>query len=153
MRLANLQSATVVVTLGLWLSAAVHGVAPPRDAGPVDVVVVVSPQNPVTRLTRNQVADLFLGRAVQFSDGRRAVPVDQSEGSTVREAFSSMILQRTSAQIRAHWAKIIFTGRGRPPLDLPGSHEVKGVVAQNPQAIGYIDRSLVDDSVVVVTLE
>jgi ABC-type phosphate transport system substrate-binding protein len=140
----------LVLSLNVPFAVPVHA-ADARPSG--DLVVVVSPRNPVTGLTRNQVADIFLGRSVQFPDGSRAVPLDQPESSPVRSAFNDRVLGRSAAQIRAHWAKIIFTGRGRPPQDVSGCAEVKNAIAEDPRAIGYIERSSVDASVVVVTIE
>lgn len=53
-------------------------------------------------------------------------------------------------QIKIHWSKIIFMGRGTPPTALPDSMAVKRRVAEDPHAIGYIDQSQVDDSVRVL---
>ena len=52
--------------------------------------------------------------------------------------------------MKAYWAKIIFTGRGQPPRQVATSAEAKKLVAQNPNAIAYIDSAMVDDSVRVV---
>jgi hypothetical protein len=52
--------------------------------------------------------------------------------------------------MKAYWAKIIFTGRGQPPQEVRSSAELKKRIAQDPAAIGYIDESLLDDSVRVV---
>lgn len=115
-----------------------------------DIVVVVSRLNPVQSLTRSQVEDIFLGRTQQFPDGQRAVPIDQAERSDTRERFNLEILDRTSAQVRAHWSRILFTGRGRPPRSVVSSQEVLRVLATEAQGISYMERRFVDDSVVVV---
>lgn len=115
-----------------------------------DVVAVVSAKSPVTALSRNEVVDLFLGKASRFPDGEQAVPLDQVEGSSARDEFYATFTGKTPAQIKAHWSKIIFTGRGQPPRELPNGVEVKKQVVQNPKAIGYIERSLVDASVRVL---
>ncbi|MCB1804854.1 MAG: phosphate ABC transporter substrate-binding protein, partial [Candidatus Competibacteraceae bacterium] len=39
-----------------------------------DMVAVVSANNPVTTLSRNQTLAIFLGTTTRFPDGRRAVP-------------------------------------------------------------------------------
>lgn len=115
-----------------------------------DIVVVVSRLNTVQSLTRSQVEDIFLGRTQQFPDGQRAVPIDQAERSDTRERFNLEILDRTSAQVRAHWSRILFTGRGRPPRSVVSSKEVLRVLATEAQGISYMERRFVDDSVVVV---
>ncbi|MEZ5592464.1 MAG: phosphate ABC transporter substrate-binding protein [Gammaproteobacteria bacterium] len=115
-----------------------------------DMVAVVSVHNPVTTLSKNQVLAIFLGATTRFPDGRRAVPIDQAEGSTARNAFYLKFAGKSPAQIKAHWSKIIFTGRGQPPREVANSAEVKQYLAEHPEAIGYIDHTQVDDSVKVV---
>jgi ABC-type phosphate transport system substrate-binding protein len=115
-----------------------------------EVVAVVSSRCPETALSRNQLADIFLGRSSRFPDGKQAVPIDQAEGSAARDEFYATFTGKSPAQVKAHWSKIIFTGRGQPPPEVSNSIEVRKRVAGDPAAIGYIDRKLVDDSVKVL---
>lgn len=112
-----------------------------------EVVVVVSAKNPISVLTRSQLMDIFLGKRDIFPDGSRALPLDQSEGADERKEFYLKFANKTTAQIKAYWASIIFTGRGLPPQEVPSDMEVKRFLAANPSAIGYIDKSLVDSSI------
>jgi ABC-type phosphate transport system substrate-binding protein len=120
--------------------------------GPVmaDVVAVVSSKNPLTILSKSQVADIFLGKTARFPDGTLAVPIDQEEGSAARDEFYATFTGKSPAQIKSHWTKIIFTGRGQPPMAVSNSAEVRQLVAANPRAISYIERSAVDSSVKVL---
>jgi ABC-type phosphate transport system substrate-binding protein len=115
-----------------------------------EVVAVVSAKSSVTTLSKNQVADIFLGRASRFPDGAPAVPIDQVEGSAARDEFYAKIAGKSAPQVKAHWAKIIFTGRGRPPEEVSNSVEMKKLVIRNPQAIGYIESDMVDANVRVL---
>ena len=115
-----------------------------------DVVVVVSAKSPVTTLTKNQIADIYLGKSARFPDGSPAVPIDQAEGEAVRDEFYTNFAAKSAAQIKAHWSKIIFTGRGQPPKAVLNSGEIKQLLAHDPRAIGYIERSAVDGSVKVL---
>lgn len=51
-----------------------------------------------------------------------------------------------SARARAH-GLMVFTGRGRPPRELPNSAAARRMVADNPALIAYIDKSALDSSV------
>jgi ABC-type phosphate transport system substrate-binding protein len=115
-----------------------------------EVVAVVSIRSPVTSLGKNQVVDIFLGRASRFPDGSPAVPIDQAEGSAARDEFYLTFAGKSPAQLKAHWSKIIFTGRGQPPKEGGGGAEVKRRLAENPMAIGYLEESQVDGTVKVV---
>jgi ABC-type phosphate transport system substrate-binding protein len=138
----------VVALAALNFNAA--GGAEPEDP---DVVVVVAASNPLETLTDSELADLFLGRTNSFPDGRPAIPIDQREGTPARAVFYVNFLGRSAAQMKAHWSKIVFTGRGSPPRETPGGVEARQLIAGDPRAIGYLERELVDASVQTVDLE
>ena len=129
--------------LGLALGAA-------ASAGAQDVVAVVSSKSPVTSLSSAQVADIFLGKASRFPDGTPATPIDLQEDSPARDKFYADYTGKSAAQVKQHWSKIIFTGRGQPPVQVASGAQAKKMIADNPSAIGYIERSLVDSSVRVL---
>lgn len=115
-----------------------------------EIVVVVSSGSDVEELSRGQVADIFLGKTARFPNGRRVVPVDQPEDSAARDAFYAKFTGKSPDQIKTHWAKIIFTGRGDPPKTAANGIEARKLVLKNPNAISYMDRALIDDSVKVI---
>jgi len=115
-----------------------------------DVVAVVSSTSAVTTLSKDQVTDIFLGKVSRFPDGTQAIPIDQTAGSPARDEFYATYAGKSPAQVKSHWARIIFTGRGQPPKAVPTNVEVRQIVAANPQAIGYIERSAVDSTVKVL---
>lgn len=119
-------------------------------AAAAQVVAVVSARSPVAALSHDQLAEIFLGKASRYPDGSQALPVDQAEGAAPRDEFYLRFAGKSAAQVKAHWSKIIFTGRGQPPRELAGGDEVKKFVSENAHAIGYIDRSQVDARVKVL---
>jgi ABC-type phosphate transport system substrate-binding protein len=127
-----------VVIAGAWFGLG-GGIAVAAD-----VVAVVSVKSPVAVLTKAQVADIFLGKADHYPDGSRAVPIDMAEGSPARDDFYIKYAGKSPAQVKAHWSKIIFTGRGRPPVEAANPAELKKRLAENTGAIGYIEPSRVD---------
>lgn len=143
---------TVLSSLGLLLllasmvAASAQSLQDQRE----ELVVIVSIQNPVNSLTRSQVEDIFLGRTPDFPDGRRARPIDQAEGSAVRNLFNELVLMRTASQVRSHWSRIVFTGNGRPPRTLDSNEQVVRMVSDDANAIGYVERQFLNDAVKVV---
>jgi ABC-type phosphate transport system substrate-binding protein len=115
-----------------------------------DVVAVVSARSPLAALSKSQVADLFLGKSTRFPGGTKAVPIDQSEGTRARDEFYATFAGKSAAQVKAYWAKIIFTGRGEPPRTASNDAEVKKLLVTNPQAVAYLERTAVDGSVRVL---
>lgn len=135
-------------SLSRWILPLLLAAAP--AAASQEVVPVVSAKSSITVLNANQVADIFLGRSSRFPDGTVAVPIDLAEDSPLRERFYSLFTGKSPSQLKAHWSKIIFTGRGQPPRQVAGSAEAKRALAENPNAIAYIDARQVDSSVRVL---
>lgn len=114
-----------------------------------EVVLVVASGNPISTLPRAQVVNIFLGR-IPYLNQQRVMAVDQDEGSSVRDQFYRDLLGWSPAQVKAYWSKMIFTGRGQPPPTHGGDADIQQFVANNPGAIGYMERSQVTAGVQVV---
>lgn len=130
--------------------AAVLAAFLPTPGMTAGVVAVVSAKSAVTTLSREQVADIFLGRTSRYPNGDPAVALDQVENSVARDEFYVKYAGKAPAQIKAHWSKVIFTGRGQPPPEVGTDGDVKKRLTNNPNAIGYVEETAVDPSVRVV---
>jgi ABC-type phosphate transport system substrate-binding protein len=113
--------------------------------------IVVNEDCPAPSLTRDQISRLFLGRAAEWPGGLHALPVDQREGSPVREAFTRAIHRRSVSAVKLLWQQAIFSGRGLPPPEASGDAAVPAHVMSQPEAIGYVSATSPTDGVVVAT--
>lgn len=114
------------------------------------VAVIVNPKSPIASMTPEQVSAVFMGKSNTLPSGSTAVPADLPDSSGSREQFYSKAAGKTSAQVKATWARLTFSGKATPPKELGTAADVKKFVANNPDAIGYIEKSAVDSSVKVV---
>ncbi len=109
-----------------------------------EVVVVVNPKAAEASMTKDQVAQFFLGKSSSMT------PVDQPEDAPIRAEFYKKVTDKEASQAKALWSKLVFTGKATPPKEVANSAAVKAAVAANPKAIGYMEKSAVDSSVKVV---
>jgi ABC-type phosphate transport system substrate-binding protein len=109
-----------------------------------DVVVVVNPKAAEASMTKDQVAQYFLGKSGAMS------PVDQPESAPVRAEFYKKVTDKDASQVKSLWSKLVFTGKATMPKEAADSAAVKKMVASDPKAIGYIEKSAVDASVKVI---
>lgn len=114
-----------------------------------DIAVIAHPSN-TNPLDQTAISKIFLGKVKSYPDGGTIIAINQLEGSPVRAAFDESVLGKSSSQIKSYWSKLMFTGKGTPPQEVQSDAEVKQLVAANPSIIGYVDASLVDDSVKVL---
>lgn len=111
-----------------------------------ETAVIVHPKSALTHLLSEQAAQIFLGKS------NRLTPVDLADNSTTRADFYQKVAGKDQDQVKAIWSKIVFTGKGFPPREYNTNADVKRAVAADPGAIGYIDRTAVDDTVRVVLI-
>jgi hypothetical protein len=130
--------------------AAFAGAACLAGSARADGVVVVSAKSAAKPLTADQAADLFLGRSNELPGAGTATPIDLSEGAALRDEFYEKVAGKSAPQLKAYWSKQIFSGKGQPPKAVGDSAAVKGLLAGNPNLVGYIDKSAVDASVKVL---
>jgi ABC-type phosphate transport system substrate-binding protein len=114
------------------------------------VAVVVGAKSPVSSMTADQVSGIFLGKSNTFPSGSTALPTDLPDSAPTRELFYTKVTGKSTAQVKAAWSRLVFSGKATPPKELGSSADVKKFVASDPDAIGYIEKSAVDSSVKVV---
>ncbi|TVP50427.1 MAG: hypothetical protein EA345_05105 [Halomonas sp.] len=107
-----------------------------------DLVVIGHPS--ASSLSKSQVADIYLGKT------RSGALYDLPEGSDLYALFYEQATGRNVSQVKSTWARIVFSGQAQAPSQLNDSNAVRSAVAENPNAIGYIEKSAVDDSVKVL---
>ncbi len=114
------------------------------------LVVVVNPGSGVASLSREQVADLFLGRARKLPSGLVAIPVEQQIPPEVRIRFYQYLAHLPMSAVRAYWARLYFSGQGQPPRMTQDAQETLGIVMANKGAIGVVEKDKTDPRVKVV---
>ncbi len=123
---------------------ALLAVIPAVNALDGDEVIVVIMARGSPALTKDEVADVYVGRSKALR------PIDLPESDSIRALFYKKATDRALAQIRTVWARLTFTGEGRPPIEMTDDLAVKKAVANDRRAIGYISKANVDSSVQVV---
>lgn len=107
------------------------------------IAVIVNPSNPVDGLTKAQIAEIFEGRITNWSEvggpDMEIGLVNRDEASGTREAF---------------W-KIVLDSKPFDPTAavLPGTGQVRFVVAESSGAIGYISVGFVDRTVKAIAVD
>lgn len=130
----------LVLLIGLIFSTVVRS----------EIVVVVNAENPVKTYSKRELVDLYMGRELYFPDGSLVIRLDQTPDSSVRQLFYKLLVDKTVAEVNAYWARLLFTGRASPPQVVGNDAGVLDAVRRNRNAIGYVEKASVTESVKVV---
>jgi ABC-type phosphate transport system substrate-binding protein len=104
-------------------------------------VVIVNEANYLTSLSAQEVARLFTKQTVRWTTGQAVTPVDLRADAPAREQFSRDVMGKSTAEVKAYWQTIIFSGRGIPPMEAPSEATVVQFVRATPGAIAYVSAS------------
>jgi ABC-type phosphate transport system substrate-binding protein len=101
-------------------------------------------------ITVQQVKDIYLNRSSRMPDGQRVVAFQLPAGNSMRDEFNDLITERNDAWLKSFWSRQVLTGKGHPPREVSSANSMKSVVSSTLGSIGYLDSTLVDDSVKVL---
>ncbi len=115
-----------------------------------DLVVVTSPKSGLERISRQDLVNVYMGRLRTHSTGEPAVALDLAAQSAERVDFYRQLVNKESADIKAYWSRLIFSGGARPPQTVNDPETLIRLLNQMPGAVGYLDRKQVDHRVRIV---
>lgn len=115
-----------------------------------DLVLVANPQSGIERLTQDEAINIYLGRYRRLSSGVVAEPLDHSIDAEVRARFYRRLVNKSLAEINAYWARLVFSGKTRPPQTVDSVDGMLRLVATQPGAMAYVERAQADSRVKIV---
>lgn len=116
-----------------------------------ELAVVASDRSALSSLSRDEVKQLFTGQ-VRKIRGQQVEPLDLPESDPIRAQFYQRLLNKSADQMRSHWVRLVFTGRGQPPRSVDSSREQIMIIANSSQYIGYLPVEAVDGSLKILLL-
>lgn len=108
-----------------------------------EIVVIANVKSPLISLTREELGRIYLKRMkhVPRANNLEVFPVRQSTTPGLEDAFYLHVTDKDKNQLRAYWARLLFTGKDKPPKDGRDDEGVKRLVAENEGTIGFIQAS------------
>lgn len=116
-----------------------------------EVDVVVNKSNNVALLSREEVRRIFMGDKSSWPGGKRITVLMLAPDQPERVVILQAVFKMNESEYTKYFLQAAFTGRVlAAPRDLPSAAQMKAHLATNPNAIGYLKKEDVDDSVKVV---
>lgn len=126
-------------------------VAIPAEDFPV--VVVNSVIHPKMILSQNALSAIFGMRLRKWEDGSPIKVFVLPDKHPLHVAFSKNILRVFPYQLRNAWDRLVFSGTGEEPIQVATEQQMRERVSSTPGAIGYLRRSMIDETVKAIPFE
>jgi len=119
-------------------------------AAAADWVLIANPKAGIGHLSQDDVTNIYLGRYRRLPSGLTAEPIDQPAESSLKARFYRQLVDKNLAEINAYWARLVFSGKTRPPRVVASDEDAVQLVSRNLDALAYVDKTKVDARVTVV---
>ena len=129
----------MLITLSLLLGSTFFAKA-------ADYILVVNKENPVDRLTHQEVKDIFLGKKTKWGN-ELPITLVMNTNEEIHERFTRIMLQKSPVQLSVYWKKILYSGGGMLPLAVKDDEAAKSYVGTHKNAISYITEDALDRQV------
>jgi ABC-type phosphate transport system substrate-binding protein len=111
-----------------------------------DYIIVVHRDNPVSRLSQEEVKRIFLGKLTTWPDAT-PITIVMNTNDEIHEKFTRNVLHKSSVQLSVYWRKIRYSGGGMLPLAVKDDEAAKSFIGYHKNAIGYISPDSLDRQV------
>lgn len=118
-----------------------------------DMVVIVNKKNPVVTLTADRVTNYFKKTEELWDSKHRIIPVELPDTHPLSIEFTTRVMRMNISMKQAMWRIKTLSGKAIRPKEVRTEDEVVTYVASEPWAIGYVDRSRVDDTVKILDVK
>lgn len=110
-------------------------------------VIIVHPDSGISRLSRREAEEIFMGRQKRLPSGLVALPLEQLLPPEVRLRFYQYLVHLPIQEVRAYFARMYFSGQAQPPHQTQSAEETIELVLANKGAIGFVLKSKLDKRV------
>ena len=116
-----------------------------------EVDVVVNKSNTIGPLSREEVRRIFVGEKSSWPGGKRITVLMLARDQPERGVILRDVLKMNESDYTKYFLQAAFTGHVQAaPKDLPSPAQMKAHLSANPNAIGYLAKQDVDDSIRVL---
>jgi hypothetical protein len=103
--------------------------------------LIVANRSHSTRLTMEEVRDLYLGKKRVVSGDWHVELLDQ-DNTDVRSHFYKALLSKTITEVKSYWAELVFSGRARAPSSMLDDQALLNYLVLHQDALGYVKSNV-----------
>lgn len=118
------------------------------------VAIIVNELNPTEDVSFEELVNILKQEKQYWKAGMKIYLIMQKTGTAEKELILTEIFNMNDQELKRFWLTKMFRGKiSSFPKTLGSNEAVKRFVRQVPNAIAYIDASLVDDSIKVLRVD
>jgi ABC-type phosphate transport system substrate-binding protein len=135
-----------IIHIAVWVLACAVFSGPAFAGG---VVIITNKSIPAGAVDIETVKKIYSGHVTKLNNNQTLV-VTVMEGADIHKEFLKEYVNKTEAQFKTTWKKMVFTGEAPYPKVFKDMQSLIDFVSKTNGAIGYVDTSVKTEGVNVV---
>ena len=115
------------------------------------VTIIGHSELPVDTLTVDELKNIFKGKMALW-DNKQKINFVLLQGGRFHDHFIRRYIRKTPRQYNRYWQRLVFSGRGYPPVTFGSEKEVLAYVESTPGSIGYIKERKLKKTVKIISI-
>jgi hypothetical protein len=104
-------------------------------------------------MKQSELKAVLMGETQRWKNGKRIVIALMKTNTALGKTTSSKIYDMSGDELNKYWLSLVFQGKAQAPTFFTSVSDLQNFVAQNPGAIGIIDKPIASADVRAVMID
>jgi hypothetical protein len=95
-----------------------------------------------SQMKLTELKSVFLGETQRWKNGNRVIIALMKTNTSIGKTTSARLYEMSGDELNKFWLALVFQGKAQPPNFFSSASELENFVAQNPGAIGILDKPI-----------
>jgi len=115
--------------------------------------VIVNSQAQIQKISPKTLLRIYSMQQKYWPNGKKIKVYTLSQLQTEHQNFVKKILKSQPYQLERHWKQLLFSGIGKPPIQLDNEQEMITKINSSPGAIGYVSANTIVDTSLILEVQ
>ena len=116
-----------------------------------ELVLIVHKDFPMDKISKKSLKKIYRNKMKKWKHGGSIVRSFLKKGKT-HKVFCK-VLKKSPSKLDRFWLKQVFTGKGAAPESFSNGKAMIAFIAENKNALGYVDSSIDTSNVKIISLK
>lgn len=119
----------------------------------ITLAAVSNPSGAPSEMKLTELKSVLMGEKQRWKNGDKIIIALMKTNTPLGKTTSLRIYDMTGDELNKYWLALVFQGKAQAPKFFSSANELENFVAQNPGAIGILDKPISDNDVKSVTID
>ena len=101
----------------------------------------------------SELKAVLMGEKQRWKNGNRIIIALMKTNTSVGKTTSARIYEMSGDELNKFWLALVFQGKAQPPYFFNSTSDLENFVAQNPGAIGILDKPITDHEIKAIMID